>query len=501
MNSRTIRSAARAATALVLLTVHAAKAQSVTPHPPVATPTAAPDAPTPAPTAAPGSPTPAPAAAPHATTTEVTTPAHNATSAAFVDSLPPTPPAPAAPLAPTQPSHPSPTIPATKADAWSVRATGTVHAMVVATQGVQSFGQPTANAPTTALNPVLANPSTHRLTFQTQQTRLGLQIGEGTPLHGQVEIDFIHFDQSSPTTQAFPRMRIANLEWAPNNNHKFYLGQNWDIFGNTKQGSLLSHSFNLVGTMFGAGNIGFMRQQLGWTGTFKRIETSVALGLQSANPTPTFTNVENKSIPTVAGRLGYALNDKSVAGVSALATQVTFGVGSQADARLAAGVVAYVDYTCARQVLNVHAEAYVAQNLANLGALNLGYGRAGQSVADAGGYASAKLTHRSYAYTLMAGMAHVLHSSDVVPGYTPAVIDVNTNAVTSAASVNAPSGPGITSNLSVHAGAWYVPRKGFAIVVEPYLYSTRFALHAQDRATTDARTTAFGVILGSMLQF
>ena len=92
-----------------------------------------------------------------------------------------------------------------------------------------------------------------------QQTRVGMVVGEGTPFKGTLEIDFVHFDQSSPFAQAYPRIRIGLLEWAFKPNQKFFMGQTWDIFGNATGASLLSHSFNLVGTLFQAGNIGFMR--------------------------------------------------------------------------------------------------------------------------------------------------------------------------------------------------------------------------------------------------
>jgi len=52
-----------------------------------------------------------------------------------------------------------------------------------------------------------------------------MSLGEDSPVRGQVEIDFTHFDQSSPTVQAFPRNRIASLDWNFAGDHHLFLGQ------------------------------------------------------------------------------------------------------------------------------------------------------------------------------------------------------------------------------------------------------------------------------------
>lgn len=389
-------------------------------------------------------------------------------------------------------TSPAPPPPTAVVAGVPIRLNGIVHTAVIATQGVQSFGYPTAVAATSAANPaVLADPDAPLLSFQVQQTRLGMIVGDGAVVRGQVEIDFTHFDQSSPTTQAFPRLRIASIEWHPSATQRLFLGQTWDLFGNATGPQLLSHSFNLVGTLFQSGNIGFMRHQLGWSGRFGGVEISAALGLQGANIGPVFGSVESSFTPTGSARVMFHLSPQRVVGVAALGTSLRLTSGALTERTLALGGVAFADLTFGR--LNLHAEAYLAQNLANLGALDLAQGRYGTDVVDAGGYLSARLSLGAHALTAMAGVAAVLNPGDVSPGYTPA----SGGALGTA---NPAAGPGITRNFSAHLGYWFSPAPGLSIVLEPYLYATRFALGPAEAARYDVDRRAAGVMLGAMYQ-
>jgi hypothetical protein len=363
---------------------------------------------------------------------------------------------------------------------------------------VQSYGLPTATAPTAAVNPaVYAHPHDGLLSFQVQQTRAGMVVGEGTPFKGTLEVDFIHFDQSSPLAQAFPRIRVALLEWQVTEQHRLFAGQTWDIFGNATGPQLLSHSFNLVGTLFQAGNIGFMRQQFGWSGRFGMLELTSAVGLQGANTGPVYNNIEESGAPTGSLRAMLHLPDKrGVIGVSGIGTSLRFTRDADIQHRGAGGAQLFADLTFGG--LNVHSELYAAQNLANTGALNLSQGRYGADVRDAGGYLSLKYTHEKHAFTAMYGGAAVLNPSDLVPGYTPAS---TSGATPVAAAVNTAAGPGIRHNQSAHVGYWYSPLKGLSIVVEPYVYATRFKLAAVDGGKLDSKNVSWGAMLGSMYVF
>jgi hypothetical protein len=175
-----------------------------------------------------------------------------------------------------------------------LRAYGFIRAMIDLSNGVESFTNPNASAITAAVNPVfLQAPDEVYLSFQVQQSRVGLMINERGPVRGQIEFDFIHFDQSTPTTAAFPRVRIAEVQIALDAKHRFCLGQNWDIFSPTNP-----FSANPVGNLFQAGNAGFMRHQLGWVGTFGLVELAAALGFQGANNGPTYNFLEMDAVPT-----------------------------------------------------------------------------------------------------------------------------------------------------------------------------------------------------------
>jgi hypothetical protein len=409
------------------------------------------------------------------------------------------PSAESAPPAATTPASPEAPLFQAVLAGVPIRLTGIVHAAIIGTQGVQTFGQPNASAATAALNPMLvASPDDPNLTFQIQQTRLGMIVGEGTELRAQVEIDFIHFDQASPTTQAYPRIRIAVLEWRFAENQRLFLGQTWDLFGNAIGPQLLSHSFNLVGTLFQAGNIGFMRQQLGYSGRFGDVELAAAVGLQGANTGPSFNNIEESFTPTGSARVMLHLGESSVIGVSALGTALRLTDPTMPlvnERRLALGGQVFADLTLGP--LSIHGEVYIAQDLANLGALNLGQGRFGVDVADVGGYLSARLNLGQHAITAMFGGAAVLNPEDVVPGYTPA----DPMAASRVGTPNVPAGPGIEHNLSAHVGYWYSPLRGLSIVLEPYLYVTRFRHAPADEGRFDRDRVAFGAMLGSMFQF
>jgi hypothetical protein len=376
-----------------------------------------------------------------------------------------------------------------------IRAYGILWAAVYGTQPVQSYGLPTANAPTSAINPAIyGNHDVEHpvLSMQVQQTRAGLVVGEGTAFKGTLEVDFIHFEQSSPVQQAFPRVRLALLEWKLTEQHKVFAGQTWDLFGNATGPQLLSHSFNLVGTLFQAGNVGFMRQQVGWMGRFGAWELASAAGMQGANTSAIYNNLEQSLAPTGAVRVMFHLpSNRGVVGASGIGTALRFNKGSAVEHRGAGGAQLFTDSTLGP--LNLHGELYVAQNLANTGALNLSQGRFGKDLIDVGGYVSGKLTFGKHAVTAMYGAARVLNAEDLAPGYTPA------NA--SAAAVPNVGGPGMRYNMTGHVGYWFSPLKGLSLVLEPHVYATRFKLAQGDGGRFDSKNAAWGAMGGSMYQF
>lgn len=389
------------------------------------------------------------------------------------------------------PPPPAP-APAPAAAPFPLRATGTLWAMIIGTNGVQTFAWPNASAITAAANPALVGaPDDAYLSFQVQQTRVGLVAGEGTDVLGKLEIDFIHFDQSSPTVQAFPRLRIALLDWTVAPGHRLLLGQTWDIFA-----PLNTHTVNLVGNLFQAGNSGFMRHQAGWIGRFDALEVALMVGFQGANTGPSFSNLEQSFTPTGAARITYNFGATGSVGVSGIGSALRFTdpMGGPEQRRAAFGGNVFADLTFGP--LNLRAEGYIAQNLANMGALTLGSGRYGVDVADAGGWISGRVTLGEHAVYAMFGGAGVFDPSQVVPGYTPA------NAMTmTAAAPLASAGPGIDFNLTAHVGYAITPVRGLQVSLEPYLYYTRHHLATADVGRFSADRLALGAQLGATYSF
>ncbi len=392
-------------------------------------------------------------------------------------------------LAPAAVSAQSAPVAATPAASASspipVRFYGTLLTAATVSNGIESFSNANASAPTAAANPVtLPTADDTFLSFQVQQTRLGMWVGEGSPVRGQLEIDFIHFDQSSPTTQAFPRMRIAEVSWQPSPSHRLFFGQGWDLYA-----PLAAHSVNLVGNYFTAGNSGFLRHQLGWVGTFGAFEVAVAVGLPGSNGAASFGNIELDAVPTGSLRASMRATNAWV-GVSFVGTELRCSNANAVERRATYGVNAFADLTFGP--VNLRAETYYGTNLASLGALTLGVARMGQSVSEAGGWISARYTHGKHQVYGGAGFAAVLEPSTLALGYTP--------ATATAAAVRTPSaGPGIEQNLAARVGYQLSPWRGLSVGIEPFLYRTRHKLDAGASASPDR--TAYGATLAAMYAF
>jgi hypothetical protein len=81
-----------------------------------------------------------------------------------------------------------------------------------------------------------------------------------------------------------------------------------------------------------------------------------------------------------------------VIGASAIATALRYTMGDLDELRPAFGATAFTDAQLGpvSNGFNLHAELYVAQNLAGTGALSLGAGRFGHDVLEVGGYVSGR---------------------------------------------------------------------------------------------------------------
>jgi hypothetical protein len=249
------------------------------------------------------------------------------------------------------------------------------------TQGLASYNNINLSAPTNAAARIGGRPQekSSRMSFQTQQSRIGTTLKKGENLSARIEMDFIDFNKSSPTTQMNPRVRIASVTYAWDN-HKVIVGQDWDLFS-----PVTSYTVDYVGLYFLAGNTGFMRQQAQYLNTQGQWEFGGALGMAGNNPGTADSDLEISKSPTYALRASRLL-EKGRVGVSAIYGRLNYetqatgpGAGTSHDAY--AGNAFYEQVF---QKFEVKTEAYYGQNLANLGSLSIGKGTSTSDVKEYG---------------------------------------------------------------------------------------------------------------------
>lgn len=407
---------------------------------------------------------------------------------------------------PPSPATPVPTAAEKIANAVTslIRWYGTFKPTIdVSVGGTESYGQQNSTVPTAAANPILSNaPKDTRLTFQMQQTRFGFWVAEKSQARAHFELDFVDFGQSSPTVLAKPRMRIAAVEYEPVKNLVIAAGQDWDLYAPVN-----TFTTNLVGSNFLAGNTAFMRQQLKFIYTVpETVEVGFALGLQAQNGAALENGIELSRMPTFAFRAAAIVGKTGRIGVSGIATQLRLGrfpttnlpeLKDQRRGSYAGNIYADIGKADGFQL---KAEGYIARNLANIGALSLGFARLDKDIEEMGGFISMRqqLAEKHAAY-LTFGAAGVLNGGEVNPAYSYAA-PVGTAAPV--ASISAPgTGPGIKFNMHGHIGYEYRPYKPIAIIVEPQLYRTRHVLASRDWGRVDPMRTSVGLQTAMMYFF
>jgi hypothetical protein len=424
-------------------------------------------------------------------------------------------PAPAPEPAPAQPEAPPSRTPPAGPDADKARGStpppgaptqgenlvrlyGVVNTRVVVSSGaVESFSQPNASAITGAGNPVYSNEPDHaRYSFQVAQTRFGLWANEKGKLRGHVELDFIDFTKATPTLASLPRLRIATAEYAFAPGHVLVLGQDWDL-----NSPLNTHSLNMVGNLFLAGNTGFMRHQLKYLYSGTGVELGAALGFPSANVTSKDAALELGSVPTLALRAAYKAG-KSKVGVSAIATSLPLGRGTdQARRGFAFSTVVFSELFPTANT-NLRAEVNFDQNSANLGLLSLAQGSVAHDVREVGGWVSVRQTLASeHALYAMVGMEHILNRDDLAPSYTYATPPADGSPPAFGTATLAGTGPGIRDNTAVRIGYEFKPVSTTSIMLEGFGYRTHHRLQAVDEGRVNAVRRAYGVETGVMLSF
>lgn len=165
---------------------------------------------------------------------------------------------------------------------------------------LNSFSYVNPSAPTSAGTDVgFPFENQNNLSFQVAQSRIGSDITYEN-VFGNLEFDFIDFAVSSPTTEAKPRLRKAIVGYKIDENNQVQMGQDWDTFS-----PFVPNVLDYVGLYFGAGNTGFMRQQLKWKYSINKIVSEVSLGMPGKNPTPAVNEIELKTSPALAYKFSY----------------------------------------------------------------------------------------------------------------------------------------------------------------------------------------------------
>ena len=379
-----------------------------------------------------------------------------------------------------------------------VRIYGVVNTRIVVSSGaVESFSQPNASAISAAGNPVFSNePDDARYSFQAAQTRFGLWVNEKGSLRGHVELDFIDFAKATPTVASMPRLRIAIAEYAFSPGHTLALGQDWDLHA-----PMNTHSINMVGNLFQAGNAGFMRQQLRYVYSGTGVELGAALGFPAANITPKDAALELGSLPTLALRAAYKAGKNKV-GVSALGAALPFGRGTdQARRAFAFSTVLYTELFPTANT-NIRAELNFGQDAANLGMLTLAQGNVAEDVREVGGWVSVRQALTSeHALYAMVGTEHVLNRDDLAPSYTYAAPPTDGTPPAFSTATLAGTGPGIRDNTTVRVGYEFKPVTTTSIILEGFGYRTHHRLQAVDEGRANAVRHAYGVETGVLLSF
>ena len=386
-----------------------------------------------------------------------------------------------------QPSAAAP-APAAPPSAPSVKVYGIVHVAVTGGYGApESYGRPNYSAVTGASNPVtFAGVDEASTSFQVAQSRFGIRAGEGSPIVGTLELDFIDFNLSSPTVVSKPRLRVASVSWRVSEHDQVIAGQLWDLFAPVQP-----HHANLVGGHFTAGNLSFMRDQVIWLHSRDTWEVGGALGLPGANGAEALNDLEHGLVPTAALRAAYKPNAKSVVGVGGIATSLRL---SQTQRMTVYGAALHTSWQFSPQ-LEVRGELYAGQNMANIGQLTLAQGHAGGDVREAGGWVSIQQgVAEDHALAVALGMAQILNPEDMLSGYVAATPDAPARRVLS-------RGLGVERNIHARLSWFTQVSPQLKTFVEPSLLLTRHRLEAVDQGSVSPDQRSVGAQLGMLYTF
>jgi hypothetical protein len=319
---------------------------------------------------------------------------------------------------------------------------------IYSSEALASYNNINLSAPTHAVAQTKAADKVSRLSFQTQQSRVGFNLKKGDQLSAKLEFDFIDFAKSSPTTQMNPRVRIASVTYTWEN-QKVIIGQDWDLFS-----PVTSFTFDYVGLYFMAGNTGFMRQQVQYLNTQGNWEFGTAIGMAGNNPGTTDADLELGKSPSYSARASYALEGGRI-GFSGIYAHLKFAANDSSHDAFGGNFFLEKAFS----ETTVKSEAYYGQNLANIGTLAIGKGTSDSEVREYG--ATLTVSHKlNPKHAPFGGLG--LAKADNKNSITPFLINA-TNSITN---------PGVRSNFLMRLGWEYKVTDDFSWISEVSRFET-----------------------------
>lgn len=173
---------------------------------------------------------------------------------------------------------------------------------ILSSHSVLSYGRENLVAPNMAKRRVQFDDSQQRSNISVNETRIGFKSELGDKLKGYIEMDFIDFQKSNANVNVNPRLRQATFTYSYNDHLDIFIGQRWDIFS-----PLNPDTYNIINSLFQTGNVGWMREQIGFNFyQNSKLSFSGALGNTAVNTSagPSIRLEHNKA-PTAALQLKY----------------------------------------------------------------------------------------------------------------------------------------------------------------------------------------------------
>ncbi|MAV92113.1 MAG: hypothetical protein CL676_11895 [Bdellovibrionaceae bacterium] len=350
---------------------------------------------------------------------------------------------------------------------------------ITATQKVMSFSKETHSAIThagqTASTPEAQKKydESARSTFQTQQSRLGLNVSEGDNLKGKVEIDFVDFNQSTHGAGNQFRIRQGYIEYGFGD---FTLtgGQKWITFS-----GVVPHTYNIVQASFYSGNSGFIGQELSlkWNAS-EAFTLYGALGARGKNTTATQTKQELGYLPalTLRGDVHLGMGLVGFAAIYGKMNNEDLDTNTSSTFEDSTSYAYKVFTDLKFSVLNLKSEIFYGENTEDLALLAL----AGSNYSNAN-----KRSVQTYGGFLSLSTA-LGEKSSVWAGYGMA----QHNKASEVIAAN-----GLSRNELIRLGADYAAKENFKFFLELTHFQTQYV------ATTDADEKATVAELGMNLTF